>query len=139
MTTTPPVYGPFLPPQWNPPDHPQGYGEPHPPAGGEFAAKPDKLVQASHAWDDLAATLQKVWDLASEGWGYPGLFGMQDTFYASGTMHQHVNQVMVNGAADGHFITQSLANGLVEVANDFSDTDTTAGENFRPLEKRASS
>ncbi|AIY17828.1 hypothetical protein GUY44_20180 [Pimelobacter simplex] len=142
MSTTPnpsPVYGPFVPPQWNPPDDPPGYGEPHPPGGpnGEFSAEIQDLVTASVAWDGLSAALQKVWGYASEGWGYPGLFGMQDTLYTAGRLHQTINEVLVNGAADGHWITQTLANGLVETANDLSGTDTTQGENFRKLKERA--
>lgn len=136
-----PVYGPFAPPEWTPPDDPSGYGTPHPPGGkgGEFSAEAQELITASNAWKELSAALQKVWGYAEEGWGYPGLFGMQDALYTAGRLHQGINEVLVNGAADGHWITQTLANGLVEAANDFSNTDTTQGENFRVLKDRAGS
>lgn len=136
-----PVYGPFVPPQWNPPENPDGYGTPHPPGGasGGFSVEAGQLIDASHAWHQLSTTLKEVWNRAQEGWGYPGLFGMQDTLYTAGRLHQQINQTLVNGAADGHWITQTVADGLVETANDFSGTDTTVGQNFRPLEERAGS
>lgn len=133
-----PVYGPFVPPQWNPPDNPGGYGTPHPPGGG-FSVEAQQLITASQSWHRLSTTLKQVWDQAQEGWGYPGLFGMQDTLYTAGRLHQEINRILVDGAADGHWITQTIADGLVEAANDFSNTDTTVGQNFRPLEERAGS
>ncbi|GAA3685413.1 hypothetical protein GCM10022237_49840 [Nocardioides ginsengisoli] len=141
MSTTPqhPVYGPFVPPEWKAPDDPPGYGTPHPPGGahGQFSADVQELVTAAGSWEALSKALQTVWGYASEGWGYPWLFGMQDTLYTAGRLHQTINAVMVNGAADGHWITQTLANGLIETANDLSGTDTTQGENFRKLKDRA--
>ncbi|MXG91158.1 hypothetical protein [Nocardioides flavescens] len=127
---------PWNPPDWNVPENPTGYGEPHPPSGG-FSVDAKELLDASKVWDDVAGTLKTVWDGIQEGWGYPGLFGKYDMLQVSGTLHMHLNQALVNAAADGHWITQGLADGLVEVANDFEDTDTTQGENFRSLRKRA--
>lgn len=130
-------FGPFGP-DWNEPDNPPGYGEPHPPGGG-FSVEAQDLITASEAWKDLSSALKEVWTAAQEGWGYPGLFGMQDTLYTAGRLHQEINRVLVNAAADGHWITDNLASGLVEVANDFSGTDTTVGQNFQPLKERAGS
>lgn len=142
MTQSPgPVYGPFAPPQPARPDVPQGYGVPRPPGGpgGSFSVEAQQLLSASAAWEELSSALGRVWEAAAEGWGYPSLFGFQDTLYAAGRLHQDVNEVMVNAAADGRAITRTLARGLVEAANDFSGTDQTVGQNFRPLQDRAGS
>ncbi|MDP3893836.1 hypothetical protein [Nocardioides sp.] len=128
---------PWNPPDWIPPDHPAGYGEPHPPAGGEFAAEAQDLVNAANAWEDVSTTLQSVWGMIQEGWGYPGLFGAFDVLHISGTLHMRINEDLVNAAADGHWVTQALSYGLIETANDFSGTDQTQGDNFRVLENRA--
>jgi hypothetical protein len=127
----------FNPPDWIPPDLPAGYGEPRPPAGGRFAAEAQDLVNAANAWEDVSTTLRSVWEMIQEGWGYSGLFGAYDVLQVSGTLHMRINEDLVNAAADGHWVTQALAFGLVETANDFSGTDQTQGDNFRVLENRA--
>lgn len=133
---TPEYYGPWAPPQLPDPAAPSGYGEPRPPGGG-FAVEATDLVNAAAAWDGVSGALKDAWAFAQEGWAYPGLFGMHDTLYTNGRLHQLVNRVVVNACADGHVITAQLANGLVETANDFSSTDQTQGDNFRVLTDRA--
>lgn len=129
-------YGPFLPPQ--PPDvgAPAGHGDPHPPAGG-FSVEAQDLVTAASAWDGVSGALNKAWQATQEGWGYPGIFGMHDTLFTAGRLHMLVNRVIVNGCADGAAFTALLADGLVDTANDFSNTDTTQGDSFRQLKGRA--
>ena len=139
--TETPVYGPFVPPQPAEAEVPEGYGRPRPPGGpgGGFTVEAQQLLTAAAAWEDLSATLRRVWEATTEGWGYPSLFGFQDTLYAAGRLHQEINRIMVNGAADGQAITRTLARGLVEAANDYSGTDQTVGQNFRLLRRRAES
>lgn len=129
-------YGPFVPPQDPDVGAPQGHGEAHPPAGG-FTVQAQDLVNAATAWDGVSSALQKAWSLTQEGWGYPGIFGMHDTLFTAGRLHMLVNQVIVNGCADGQAFTGLLADGLVDTANDFSNTDTTQGDAFRVLKGRA--
>lgn len=128
--------GPWNPPDWNEPDLPEGHGEPRPPKGG-FKVEAKDLVQAAAVWDEVSAALKTVWDKAQVGWGYPGIFGAADALMTAGTMHMDINEILVNAAADGHFVTAAIADGLIEVANDYSDTDKVAGDNFRTLQDRA--
>ena len=139
MTQSPihrPLFGPFPPPQDPEVDVPPGHGEEHPPSGG-YSVQAQDLVAASHAWDDLSTALGSAVPLASEGWGYPGIFGMHDTLFVSGRLHMHINKVLVNACSDGKAITRLLADGLVETANDYSGTDASQGEPFRQLTARA--
>jgi hypothetical protein len=129
-------YGPFVPPQEPDVGAPRGHGQPHAPSGG-FTVEAQDLVNAAAAWDGASAALRKAWSLTQEGWGCPGIFGMHDTLFTAGRLHMLVNQVVVNGCADGSAFTGLLADGLVATANDFSNTDTTQGEAFRVLEGRA--
>lgn len=134
--TESPYYGPWAPPAWNPPENPPGYGDSRQPSGG-YSVEAQDLINAAAAWDDVSSALKKAWELTQEGWAQPGLFGMHDTLYVNGRLHMLVNRVIVNACADGRFITAQLADGLVETANDYSNTDTTQGANFRPYDDRA--
>lgn len=131
-----PLFSPFAPPGEPEVTVPAGHGEEHPPAGG-YSVEAQDLVAASHAWDGLSQTLGSAVPLVSEGWGYPGIFGMHDTFYISGRLHQEINRVLVNACLDGRAITRLLADGLVETANDYSDTDASQGAPFQQLTARA--
>ena len=135
------VHGPFVPPQPAEADTSPGYGVPHPPGGpgGRFSADARLLVEAGAAWEGLSDALGRVWSLAAEGWGFPGLIGFADTLGIAGALHLELNRVLVDAAADGTAVTRSLAHGLVETANDVSGTDRTAGDNFRALRTRAGS
>ncbi len=64
------------------------------------------------------------------GWGLPGIFGFANTLYRSAGCTRRSTARRRSAAWDGHVITWLVANGLFEVANDFSNTDTTTGENF---------
>ncbi|MCW2834405.1 MAG: hypothetical protein JWN68_2358 [Nocardioides sp.] len=134
--TPEPVYGPFPQPQQ--PEHhsPPGHGDPHPPSGG-FSADAASLITVANCWDDMSEALKSAWDSAIKGWGYPTIFGMQDTLYVAGRLHMEINKTVVNALADGAAITSLLADGLVETANDFSKTDASQGAAFRTLEARA--
>lgn len=122
-------------PRWDPQDRPPGYGEAKPPEGG-FSVQAQDLVTAAGVWDDLAKALKQSWSKLQEGWGYPTLFGPQDTLYTSGRFHEQVNEVLVNACADGFNVVSALADGLREAANDYSNTDDVEGQNFRTLERR---
>lgn len=135
-TTDSPIYGPFAPPTRPDYNVPRGHGTEHPPAGG-YSVKAQDLITASHAWDALSDDLKKSWDLAAAGWGYPSIFGMHDTLYTAGSLAMEVNRVIVNACSDGAAITSLLADGLVETANDYSNTDATQGAPYRTLESRA--
>jgi hypothetical protein len=115
--------------RWVEPELPAGAGEPHPPSGG-FSVQAQDLVNAAKEWDELSGDLVEVRAKCETGWGLPGIFGLADTLYTVGRLHAAFNQKACDAAFDGHVITGLVANGLVEVANDFSNTDTTTGENF---------
>lgn len=120
--------------RWTTPPLPPGIGEPHPPKGG-FTVRAQDLVNASHSWDDVAAGLIKMRDLCVSGWGYPGIFGMGDQFYTVGRLAEAFNQKVCDAGFDGSLVTGYIANGLVEVANDYSHTDTTTAANFQSYER----
>lgn len=121
-------------PHWVTPPTPPGIGEPHPPSGG-FSVQCKDLLSASHSWDDVSAGLVKMRDLAISGWGYPGIFGMADQFFTVGRLQESFNEKICNAGFDGSIITGYIANGLVEVANDYSHTDTTTAANFQSYER----
>ena len=131
-----PLFSPFAPPQDPDVQVPPGHGEEHAPSGG-YSVQAQDRVAASHAWDDLSTALGSAVPLASEGWGYPGIFGMHDTFYVSGRLHLEINRILVNACLDGRAITRLLADGLVETANDYSGTDSSQGVPFQQLTARA--
>lgn len=120
--------------RWTEPEIPRGSGEPHAPAGG-FSVRAQDLVNAAKTWDGISASMLDVRHKCETGWGYVGLFGMSDTVYTVGTMHSNFNKRACDAAWDGSVITGLMANGLVEVANDYSNTDTTQGENFQGYQK----
>jgi hypothetical protein len=122
---------------WNPPEPEIGYGQPHPPAGGEFSAEARTLITTADAWDGVATTLKDVWGLTNTGAGWWMLFGAHDTLYTAGRMHASINDIIVDAAQDGYVVTTGLADGLVETANDYEGTETTVGANFRAIERRA--
>lgn len=123
----------FAPPTRIYPAGPDGYGEPNPPAGG-FAVQPRALVQASHSYDDIANSFSAARPLIAEGYGKAWLFGMADTLYTAGRLHMAVNGILYKGTQDGEFMMTNIGNGLVEVANRYSGTDTVAGEAFKNLD-----
>jgi hypothetical protein len=120
--------------RWNEPELPAGAGEPHAPGGG-FSVQAQDLVNASKEWDELSGDMVDVRQKCETGWGLPGIFGYADTLYTVGRLHDAFNRKACDAAWDGHVITGLVANGLVEVANDFSNTDTTTGENFRDYKR----
>lgn len=120
--------------RWTEPEIPVGSGDPHAPAGG-FSVRAEDLVNASKTWDDISASMIEVQQKCEVGWGYVGLFGMDDTLYTVGTMHSNFNKRACDAAWDGSVVTGLMANGLVEVANDYSNTDTTQGANFQNYQK----
>jgi hypothetical protein len=122
------------PGRWTEPEIPKGSGEPHPPSGG-FTVRAQDLVNASKTWDDISASMREVHQKVQVGWGYPSMFGMADTLYTVGRMHETFNRRACDAAWDGSVITGLIANGLVEVANDYSNTDTTQGANFQNYQK----
>lgn len=120
--------------RWEEPDLPAGAGAPHAPAGG-FDVRAQDLVNAATEWDQLSAGLVQVRKKCETGWGLPLIFGAADALYTVGRLHEGFNRKACDAAWDGHVITGLVANGLVETANDFSGTDTTAGENFRDYKR----
>ncbi len=115
--------------RWVEPQLPAGAGEPQAPSGG-FSVQAQDLVNAAKDWDELSGDLVEVRKKCETGWGLPGIFGFADTLYTVGRLHAAFNRKACDAAWDGHVITGLVGNGLVEVANDFSNTDTTTGENF---------
>ena len=120
--------------RWEEPELPAGAGEAHAPSGG-FSVQAQDLVNAAKEWDELSGDMVDVRMKCETGWGLPGIFGFADTLYTVGRLHQAFNEKACDAAWDGHVITGLVANGLVEVANDFSNTDTTTGENFRDYKR----
>jgi hypothetical protein len=120
--------------RWEEPDLPAGAGEVHAPSGG-FAVQALDLVNAAKEWDELSGDMVDVRTKCETGWGLPGIFGYADVLYTVGRLHDAFNRKACDAAWDGHVITGLVANGLVEVANDFSHTDTTTGDNFRDYKR----
>jgi hypothetical protein len=120
--------------RWTEPEIPNGSGEAHPPAGG-FTVRAQDLINASKTWDGISASMLEVQQKCQVGWGYAGLFGMDDALYTVGQLHTNFNKRACDAAWDGSVITGLMANGLVEVANDYSNTDTTQGANFQNYQK----
>ena len=120
--------------RWVEPELPSDAGEPHPPSGG-FSVQAQDLVNAATEWDELSTDMVAVRLKCETGWGLPMIFGAADTLYTVGRLHSAFNRKACDAAWDGHVITGLVANGLVETANDFSDTDTTTGDNFRDYER----
>lgn len=118
------------------PADPPGYGEPHPPPGGwgEFSMAPRRLIEAAGHFDAEAADLASARNLIAAGYGKPWIFGMADTLYTAGGIHQDINAVLYKATQDGEYLLGQIANGLVETANDTVGTDQTAGANFKNLD-----
>jgi len=120
--------------RWVEPELPPGAGEPHAPGGG-FSVQAQDLVNAATEWDQLSTDMVDVRTKCETGWGLPMIFGAADTLYTVGRLHDAFNQKACDAAWDGHVITGLVANGLVETANDFSNTDSTTGDNFRDYQR----
>ena len=119
------------------PEPPQGYGEEHPPPGGwgdRFEMAPARLIEASHHFDAEASDLATARPRIAVGYGKPWIFGITDTLYTVGSMHEDINRVLYRATQDGQYILTQIANGLVETANDAVGTDQTVGDNFKNLD-----
>jgi hypothetical protein len=120
-------------PRFPEPEIPDGHGDPHAPAGG-FSVQAQDLVSASLMWDEISSALVNARNLMVSGGGYPGIFGRADTFYTAGRLHMNFNNSITRAAHDGSILTTYIANGLVEVANEFSGTDASQAQTFQNLE-----
>ncbi|HEY1134161.1 MAG TPA: hypothetical protein VGE77_06255 [Nocardioides sp.] len=105
------------------------HGDPIPPAGG-FSVEAGRLVTAGGRWDDLSAGLSTAHGHMAEGAGRPFLFGVVNELAGIGRQHLAFNTAVTAALSSGSTAAAHLANGLVETANDYSDTDVSQAANF---------
>lgn len=121
--------------RWKIPENPDGHGTAIPPSGG-FNVKAQDLVNAAGCWDTVAGYAKEAHTECLTGWGHPGIFGIGDLFYTTGTIHEAFNKKVCDANWDGFVIMGQVADGLVETANDMSNTDKTQGDNFKKYDVR---
>lgn len=119
-------------PTWIEPKKLPGYGQ-GPPAG-QIRGDIKDLVIASDQYAEMSEQLKKARELSMEGYGLPQLFGALDLLWTASRMHSNFNSTLVNGLDAGRVMTQFLSEGLLEVAKDFTNTDTDTSANFQNLE-----
>lgn len=119
-------------PTWIEPTNLPGYGQ-GPPAG-QIRGDIKDLVIASDQYAEISEQLKKARNLSMEGYGYPQLFGALDILWTASRMHSSFNSTLVNALDAGRVMTQFLSDGLLEVAKDFTNTDSGTSANFRNLE-----
>ncbi|MDF9717729.1 hypothetical protein INN71_02095 [Nocardioides sp. ChNu-153] len=106
-----------------------GHGDPVAPGGG-FSVEAQRLVDAAARWDDIRSKLRTAGENVSADFDLTGLFGIADALYTASGKHAAFNAAMVTALETGATAAGLLADGLVETANDYAGTDTSAADNF---------
>lgn len=105
------------------------HGDPIPPGGG-FSVEAERLVTAAGRWDTLSTNLSSAQGAMAEGAGRPLLFGAAAELAGIGRKHLAFNTTVAAALGDGSVAASLLADGLVETANDYSNTDQSQVPNF---------